>query len=127
LVPNQDPEEVYAQLMEFLRQNMPSTVKWEVIKMAGGFPSLTNPNLPETKVMSKAMERVWGVPPVLKREGGSIPVASDMQKILGVESVLVGFGLPEDAIHSPNESQHLPTFHKGIEALIHFLCNLIEK
>ncbi len=127
LVPNQDPEEVYAQLMEFLRQNMPSTVKWEVIKMAGGFPSLTNPDLPETKAMSKAMERVWGVPPVLKREGGSIPVASDMQKILGVESVLVGFGLPEDAIHSPNESQHLPTFHKGIEALIHFLCNLIEK
>ena len=127
LVPDQDPEDVYAQLMEFLRQNMPSTVRWEVIKMAGGFPSLTNPNLPETKAMSKAMERVWGIAPVLKREGGSIPVASDMQKILGVESVLVGFGLPEDAIHSPNESQHIPTFHKGIESVIHFLCNLIEK
>ena len=127
LVPDQDPEDVYAQLMEFLRQNMPSTVRWEVIKMAGGFPSLTNPNLPETKAMSDAMEKVWGIAPVLKREGGSIPVASDMQKILGVESVLVGFGLPEDAIHSPNESQHMPTFHKGIESVIHFLCNLIEK
>ncbi len=127
LVPDQDPEDVYAQLMEFLRQSMPSTVRWEVTKMAGGFPSLTNPNLPETKAMSNAMEKVWGIAPVLKREGGSIPVASDMQKILGVESVLVGFGLPDDAIHSPNESQHIPTFHKGIESVIHFLCNLIEK
>jgi acetylornithine deacetylase/succinyl-diaminopimelate desuccinylase-like protein len=127
LVPNQEPEEVYAQLLEFLQQNMPSTVRWEVIKMAGGPPSLTNPNLPETKSMSKAMEMVWGIAPVLKREGGSIPVVSDMQKILGVESVLIGFGLPEDAVHSPNESQHIPTFHKGIESVIHFLYNMIEK
>jgi acetylornithine deacetylase/succinyl-diaminopimelate desuccinylase-like protein len=127
LVPDQDPEEVYAQLMDFLKQNMPSTVRWEVTKMAGGPPSLTNPNLPETKAMSKAMETVWGIAPVLKREGGSIPVVSDMQEILGVESVLVGFGMPEDAIHSPNESQHIPSFHKGIESVIHFLYNLIEK
>jgi acetylornithine deacetylase/succinyl-diaminopimelate desuccinylase-like protein len=127
LVPDQDPEEVYAQLMEFLKENMPSTVRWEVTKMAGGPACLTNPNLPETKAMGRAMEKVWGVAPVLKREGGSIPVVSDMQEILGVESVLVGFGLPEDSIHSPNESQHLPTFHKGIESVIHFLYNMIEK
>jgi acetylornithine deacetylase/succinyl-diaminopimelate desuccinylase-like protein len=113
--------------MEFLRQNMPPTVRWEVIKMSGGLPSLTNPNLPETKAMSKAMETVWGIPPILKREGGSIPVVSDMQEILGVESVLTGFGMPEDAIHSPNESQHLPTFHRGIESIVHFLYNLIGK
>jgi acetylornithine deacetylase/succinyl-diaminopimelate desuccinylase-like protein len=95
--------------------------------MAGGPPSITNPNLPETKSMSRAMEKVWGIAPVLKREGGSIPVVSDMQEILGVESVLVGFGMPEDSIHSPNESQHIPTFHKGIESVIHFLYNMIEK
>ncbi len=77
--------------------------------------------------MLKAMETVWGIAPVLKREGGSIPVVSDMQKILGVESVLTGFGMPEDAIHSPNESQHLPTFHRGIESIVHFLYNLIGK
>jgi len=127
LVPDQDPEEVYTQLLEFLSENMPSTVRWEVTKMAGGPPSITNPNLPETKSMSRAMEKVWGIAPVLKREGGSIPVVSDMQEILGVESVLVGFGMPEDSIHSPNESQHIPTFHKGIESVIHFLYNMIEK
>ncbi|GAP22953.1 dipeptidase [Leptolinea tardivitalis] len=127
LVPDQDPEDVYAQLMEFLRQNMPKTVRWEVTKMSGGLPSLTNPNLPEAIAMAKALETVWGIPPVLKREGGSVPVTADMKEILGVDSVLTGFGMPEDAIHSPNESQHMPTFHRGIESIIHFLYNLTEK
>lgn len=127
LVPNQDPEEVYTQLEQFLKQNVPSTVKYKLIKMAGGPPCLTNPNLPEAKAMAKAMETVWGVAPVFKREGGSIPVVADMQQILGIESVLTGFGMPEDAIHSPNESQHMPTFHRGVESIIHFIYNLLEK
>lgn len=127
LVPDQDPEEVYSQLIQFLKQNVPSTVKYELIKMAGGPPCLTNPNLPEAKAMAKAMETVWSVTPVFKREGGSIPVVADMQKILGIESVLTGFGMPEDAIHSPNESQHIPTFHRGVESIIHFIYNLLEK
>lgn len=126
LVPDQDPEDVYTQIKQFLEMNVPSTINWELEKMAGGPPCLTNPNLPETKAMMKAMETVWGVNPVLKREGGSIPVVADMQNILGVESVLTGFGMPEDAIHSPNESQHLPTFHRGVESIIHFIYNLIE-
>ena len=95
--------------------------------MVGGPPCLTNPDLPETKAMAKALETVWGIPPVFKREGGSIPVVADMQKILGVDSVLTGFGMPEDAIHSPNESQHLPTLHRGVESIIHFIYNLIGK
>jgi acetylornithine deacetylase/succinyl-diaminopimelate desuccinylase-like protein len=127
LVPDQDPDDVYAQMMEFLKQNIPSTIRWELTKMAGGPPSITNPHLPEAVSMLKAMETVWGIAPVLKRDGGSIPVVSDMQKILGVESVLTGFGMPEDAIHSPNESQHIPTFHKGIESVVHFIYNLIGK
>jgi acetylornithine deacetylase/succinyl-diaminopimelate desuccinylase-like protein len=127
LVPDQNPDDVYAQMMEFLKKNIPSTIRWELIKMSGGPPCLINPHLPETVAMKNAMESVWGVAPVLKREGGSIPVVSDMQKILGVESVLTGFGMPEDAIHSPNESQHMPTFHKGIESIIHFVYNLIGK
>lgn len=127
LVPDQDPDDTYAQLTKFLEDNVPSTIRWELIKMAGGPPCLTNPDLPETKAMAIALETVWGIPPVFKREGGSIPVVADMQKILGVESVLTGFGMPEDAIHSPNESQHLPTFHRGVESIIHFIYNLIGK
>ncbi len=127
LVPDQNPDDVYAQLLEFLKQNIPSTIRWELIKMSGGVPCSTDIHLPETIAMIKAMETVWGIAPILKRDGGSIPVVSDMQTILGVESVLTGFGMPEDAIHSPNESQHLPTFHKGIESVIHFIYNLIGK
>jgi acetylornithine deacetylase/succinyl-diaminopimelate desuccinylase-like protein len=64
--------------------------------------------------------------PVFRREGGSVPVVAQIQKYLGVESVLTGFGLPDDNLHAPNEKIHLPTFHRGIQAMIHFLCNLAE-
>ncbi len=127
LVPDQDPDDVYEQFKKFLEVNVPSTVRWELINMAGGPPCLTDPSLPEAIAMSEAMKTVWGIAPVLKREGGSIPVVADMQQILGVESVLTGFGMPEDAIHSPNESQHMPTFHRGVESIIHFIYNLLEK
>ena len=74
--------------------------------------------------MTKALETVWGTQPYFRREGGSIPVVADMQKLLGIESVVSGFGLPDDNVHSPNEKIHLPTFHRGIEAVIHFFLNL---
>ncbi len=74
--------------------------------------------------MSKALEAVWGTRPLFRRVGGTIPVVGMVQRILGVESVLTGFGLPEDNVHSPNERIHLPTWEKGIEALIHFFYNL---
>jgi acetylornithine deacetylase/succinyl-diaminopimelate desuccinylase-like protein len=74
--------------------------------------------------MAKAFKDVWGVDPLFKREGGSIPVVGNMQDILGIESVLTGFGLPDDRIHSPNEKQDLPTWYRGIDALIHFFYNL---
>jgi acetylornithine deacetylase/succinyl-diaminopimelate desuccinylase-like protein len=67
-----------------------------------------------------ALKETWGIDPLLKREGGSIPVATAMKDILGVDSIITGFGLPDDQIHSPNERLHLPTHKKGIEALIRF-------
>ena len=69
------------------------------------------------------METIWGMRPVFKREGGSIPIVAEMQEILGIESVLTGFGLPEDNVHAPNEKLHLPTWYRGIDALIHFFYN----
>jgi len=77
------------------------------------------------QAMSAAMETVWGKRPLFRREGGSIGVVSQLQKYLGVESLLTGFGLPEDNVHSPNEKLHLPTWEKGIAALIHFFYNLV--
>ena len=91
--------------------------------MAGGPASFTNPNHPAAVAMSQAMETIWGMRPVFKREGGSIPIVAEMQEILGIESVLTGFGLPEDNVHAPNERLHLPTWYRGIDALIHFFYN----
>jgi len=124
LVPDQNPEETYQQLLEYLRENAPSTVRWEVIKMAGGPACLTDPQLPATQALAQSLETVFGEKPVYKLEGGSVPVTSTMEDLLGVKSVLTGFGLPDDNIHAPNEKLHLPTFYKGIDTLIHFFYNM---
>ena len=79
---------------------------------------------PGVKAMSKAMEAVWGKSPYLLREGGSIGVVEQLQKRLGVDSVLSGFGLPDCDAHSPNEKLHLPTWDRGIDTLIRFFYNL---
>ena len=124
LVPDQDPEEVYRSLLQYLEDKAPATVRWEVIKMAGESASITDRYAPSVNVMRQALQATWGKPPVFRREGGSIPVVSQMQKILGVDSVLTGFGLPDDQIHAPNERMHLPTFFKGIEAFTRFFYGL---
>jgi len=126
LVPDQDPHEVYQQMLAYLEANAPKDISWELIDMHGGPASMTDPNLPETRALSNALETAWGIRPVLKREGGSIPVVGDMQRILGVESVLTGFGLPGDNVHAPNEHLNIPTLFRGTEALVHFFFNLKE-
>jgi len=123
LVPDQDPTEVRKQLIEYLDKNTPKTVRYELDMLGGGYPSISDINAPGAQALAKALEQVWGVRPVYKREGGSIPVVADMQKILGFDSVLTGFGLPDDNQHAPNEKLHLPTWYKGIDALIHFFYN----
>ncbi len=124
LVPNQDPAEVYHQFRTYLEQHAPKTVSWVLTNMAGGPACLTNLDQPGVLALANALESVWGIPPVYKREGGSIPVVQDMQKILGVDSVLSGFGLPDDNLHAPNEKLHLPTWYRGIETFINFFYNL---
>jgi acetylornithine deacetylase/succinyl-diaminopimelate desuccinylase-like protein len=92
--------------------------------MAGSPASLSDRNSPGIQAYRQAAESVWGVKPIFKREGGSVPVVTDFQQILGVDSVNIGFGLPSDNMHGPNEKLHLPTWRKGIAALIHFFYNL---
>ncbi|HIE24775.1 MAG TPA: dipeptidase [Anaerolineales bacterium] len=124
LVPDQTPEEVYEQLRQYMEENAPEGVEWEVKALHGGNPSISERDGVGVIALSDAFESVWGKAPIFKRNGGSIPVVGDMQKILGIESVLTGFGLPDDRIHSPNEKLDLPTWYRGIEALIHFFYNL---
>ncbi len=88
LVPNQDPKEVHQQLLQYLELHAPPTIRWELTPMASGPAAFTDPNHPAAISLAKALEAVWGTRPVYKREGGSIPVVSDMQNILGIE---IGF------------------------------------
>ena len=126
LVPDQDPEEVRMQLMAYLEAHVPPTVTYEVLQHAGGPPSITDLEIPGVLALADALEETWGKRPVFRREGGSVPVTAQFKDILGVESVLTGFGLPDDNLHAPNEKMHLPTFYRGIDALIRFIANLGE-
>ncbi|MCS7009984.1 MAG: dipeptidase [Anaerolineales bacterium] len=126
LVPDQRPHDVYEQMKRYLEEKAPKTVRWELVEMHGGNPSISERNHPAVQAFAQALETVWGVRPYFKREGGSIPVVSLVQDLLGVESVIGGFGLPDDNFHGPNEKLHLPTWYKGIEALVHFFLNLTE-
>jgi acetylornithine deacetylase/succinyl-diaminopimelate desuccinylase-like protein len=124
LVPDQDPNKVEKQLIAYLKKNAPKTVTWN-LKAFGKTPGvLTAFDSLQVKAAEKALNSVFGVKPVFRREGGSVPVVSDIQRILGIDSVIMGFGLPDDNLHAPNEKQHIPTFFKGIEAYIHFFNNL---
>ncbi len=124
LVPDQDPEAVHQQLLKYLEAHAPKTVRYEVIKMAGSPASISDRHSTATQAIAAAMETVWGRKPVFRREGGSVPVVVQFQTFLGVESVNVGFALPGDNMHAPNEKIHLPTWYRGIDTLVHFIYNL---
>ncbi|HUV92326.1 MAG TPA: dipeptidase, partial [Anaerolineales bacterium] len=126
LVPDQNPDEVYQQFMRYLEENAPPTIRWELEDLNQGDAAITDCNMPGVVALSQAMEATWGKKPVYKREGGSVPVVAQMQKILGIESVLTGFGLPDDNLHAPNEKIHLPTFFNGIDTFIRYLDILSE-
>ena len=124
LVPDQDPKEVRAQLERYLGAKAPPTVTWQLSDLAGSDPAITGRDSPAVTAMSAAMQAAWGRGPLFERSGGTIPIVAALQKRLGMESLLVGPSLPDDAMHSPNEKLHLPTWHRFIETLVHFFCNL---
>lgn len=120
LVPDQDPQEVEKQLRRYLEERAPQTVRWELLSLHGGRPSISRRDTPWVQALTEAMQAVYGCKPYFRREGGSIPVVAQMQDILGVESVITGFGLPDDNLHAPNEKQNLPNWYRGIETVIRF-------
>ena len=124
LVPDQTPEDTIKQMQKYLKQNAPKDIKWTLTYLHGAGAALTGTDNIGIKALSKALQTVWGKKPYFPREGGSIGVVVQLQEHLGVESVLSGFGLPDCDAHSPNEKLHLPTWTKGIDALIHFIYNL---
>jgi acetylornithine deacetylase/succinyl-diaminopimelate desuccinylase-like protein len=124
LVPNQDPEEVHQQMCAYLEQHAPADIRWELKNLAGSPASISERSNRGVQAMAKALETVWGQQTYYRREGGSIPVVGAMQRLLGVESIICGFGLPDDNVHAPNEKLNLPTWYRGIDTYIQFFLNL---
>jgi acetylornithine deacetylase/succinyl-diaminopimelate desuccinylase-like protein len=121
LVPNQEPGEIAQLIREYLAEIAPPTVSVEVRSLHGGEGVIVRRDSPAMKAAFRAYAEGFGREPVFIREGGTIPVVAMFQRILGVETILMGFGLPDDRLHSPNEKFHLPNFYKGIETILHFM------
>ena len=120
LVPNQTPDKIAKLFEDYFKSIAPKSVKVKVQNLHGGLPVITPIDTPEYKAAEKAMEKTFGKTPVSTREGGSIPIIALFEQILGSKSVLMGFGLNTDSIHSPNEHYGLFNFFKGIETIPYF-------
>lgn len=126
LVPDQDPDEVHQQLIQYLETHTPQTVTYQVTNLVGSPASISDQQSPGVKAMQAAMQHVWNKKTLFRREGGSVPVVVLFMDLLNVDSVNCGFSLPDDNAHSPNEKLHLPTWNHGIDTIIHFIYNLAE-
>lgn len=126
LVPNQSSDEITRLFEEHFKKIAPAGIEVKVMPHHGGEPAVTPTDSKAYMAASKAFEDVWGKTPVPMREGGSIPIVSLFERELGLKSVLMGFGLDEDAIHSPNESYRVYNYLKGIETIIRFYKHFSE-
>ena len=126
LVPNQSSEKISRLFEEHFRSIAPKSVKVDVKVLHGGEPYVCPIDLPAYKAAEKAYAGVFGREPVPVRSGGSIPIISTFEKILGVKTILMGFGLEEDRIHAPNENFPVDLFYKGIETVANFYLHYAD-
>jgi acetylornithine deacetylase/succinyl-diaminopimelate desuccinylase-like protein len=120
LVPNQSSKEITKLFTKHILSLAPKSVKVKVTAHHGGEPAITSTNSPAFRAASDAFVEVWGKVPIPTHEGGSIPIVSLFKKELRLDSVLMGFGLNSDAIHSPNEHYGIKNFLLGIETIVAF-------
>ncbi len=126
LVPDQDPNKIAKLFADHVKLLAPDTVTVEVEEHHGGHPVVIDLEYYGLKAAAKAFEQVYDKEVLFAREGGSIPIVADFKKVLGVNSILMGFGLTKDALHSPNESFALKDFHRGIQTSAKFFDLLPE-
>jgi len=121
LVPKQDPEKVIAGFRRFIEKNTPRGIRTELRVLSAGPAVMVNPDHPAIQVAAKAFSEILQKPTVFIRSGGSIPIVGDFATHLGIPTVLMGFGLPDDGLHSPNEKYRVENYYKGIMTIAHFL------
>ena len=126
LVPNQSDFEITKKFTKYFTSIAPKSVKVEVRPHHGGEPYVSPIDSIAYKAASDAMQTTYGKKPVPVRSGGSIPIVALFEKELGLKSVLLGFGLDSDAIHSPNEHYGIFNYLKGIETISHFFLNFVK-
>lgn len=120
LVPHQNHEKISQLFIDYIREIAPDYVDIKVTPMHGGEGYVCPISLPAYRAAEAGFTKAFGQKPLAVRRGGSIPIISDFEQILGIKTVLMGFGLESNAIHSPNESFSLDIFRKGIEAVVEF-------
>ena len=120
LVPHQEHEKISQLVVDYFKKVAPKTVKIDIQPLHGGEAYVCPITLPAYKAAERAFEKVFGKRPLPVRRGGSIGIISTFEKTLGIKTVLMGFGLESDAIHSPNENFPIDMFRKGVETVVNF-------
>jgi acetylornithine deacetylase/succinyl-diaminopimelate desuccinylase-like protein len=126
LVPDQDPAEVQRSFEQAIRDRLPKNVTVEFKQHGLAGPVLTPIDSPAVGLARQALAAGFGVEPTLMREGGSIPVVALIKRVLGIDTLLVGFGLPDDRVHSPNEKFDLDALHQGTRTAAALYARLAE-
>ena len=121
LVPRQDPDKVIAAFRGWVNSNLPKGIRAEVRVLSASPAVMVDPDHAAIRVASKAFSDILGKPTVFIRSGGSIPIVGDFARHLGIPTVLMGFGLPDDGLHSPNEKYRIRNYYLGIMTIAHFL------
>ena len=120
VVPAQDPERVVESVKKFVAENAPVGVQFEVRVLSAGPGLMVNTDHPAIRVAAQAFSDIYGKETVFTRSGGSIPIVGDFAEHVGIPTILMGFGLPDDGLHSPNEKYNIRNYFDGIRTLAHF-------
>lgn len=126
LVPNQDPNEILQLIEKHIEKHLPKGVTVKTTRFDTGEPFVTPFNHPAIQAAARAYEKVYQVPTAFTRSGGSIPIVATFHKLLNLPVVLMGFALPTENFHAPNEHFHLENFDKGLLTICHYWYELAE-
>lgn len=124
LVPNQNPDKIAKLFEKYVMKIAPKSINCKITYLHGGKPAVTDINNPAINAAVKALKSGFGIDPVFFKEGGSIPIVNSFKEELGADAILLGFGLPDDNIHSPNEKFDLKNFYRGISTVTEYYTEL---